>query len=45
MYGRLFPDLFSFSAEQELLFAFGRAGGVCDCGDETDEPAPRSSIS
>ena len=39
MYGRLFPDLPSFSAEQELLFALGRAGGLCDCGDQADEPA------
>lgn len=38
MYGRLFPDLPSFSAEQELLFALGRAGGLCDCGDEADQP-------
>jgi hypothetical protein len=37
MYGRLFPDLPSFSAEQEALFALGRAGGLCDCGDEADE--------
>jgi hypothetical protein len=37
MYGRLFPDLPSFSAEQEALFALGRAGGLCDCGDEDDD--------
>jgi Animal haem peroxidase len=43
MYGRLFPDLPSFSAEQELLFALGRAGGLCDCGDEADEPASLGS--
>jgi hypothetical protein len=43
MYGRLFPDLPSFSAEQELLFALGRAGGLCDCGDEADEPASLAS--
>ena len=43
MYGRLFPDLPSFSAEQELLFALGRSGGLCDCGDEADEPASLSS--
>jgi len=39
MYGRLFPDLPSFSAEQELLFGLGRAGGLCDCRDESDEQA------
>jgi heme peroxidase len=38
-YGRLFPELPSFSAEQELLFALGGAGGLCDGGDEADEPA------
>lgn len=43
MYGRLFPDLPSFSAEQELLFALGRAGGLCDCGDAADEPASLGS--
>ena len=44
MYGRLFPDLPSFSAEQELLFAMGRAGGLCDCGDEADEPPSLGSV-
>jgi hypothetical protein len=44
MYGRLFPDLPSFSAEQELLFALGRAGGLCDCGNETDEPGSLGSV-
>jgi len=44
MYGRLFPDLPSFSAEQELLFALGRAGGLCDCGDAADEPASLASV-
>ena len=43
MYGRLFPDLPSFSAEQELLFALGRAGGLCDCGDGADEPGSLGS--
>jgi heme peroxidase len=43
MYARLFPDLPSFSAEQELLFALGRAGGLCDCGDEADEPSSLAS--
>jgi heme peroxidase len=44
MYGRLFPDLPSFSAEQEMLFALGRAGGLCDCGDEADEPGSLASV-
>jgi hypothetical protein len=43
MYGRLFPDLPSLSAEQEQLFALGRAGGLCDCGDEGDEPSSLGS--
>jgi hypothetical protein len=43
MYGRLFPELPSFGAEQELLFALGRAGGLCDCGDQADEPASLGS--
>jgi hypothetical protein len=44
MYGRLFPNLPSFSAEQELLFALGRAGGLCDCGDEVDNPGSLASV-
>jgi hypothetical protein len=44
MYGRLFPDLPSFSAGQALLFALGRRGGLCDCGDEADEPASLASV-
>ena len=43
MYGRLFPELPSFSAEQELLFALGRAGGLCDCGDAADDPPSLAS--
>ena len=37
-YGHLFPELPSFSADQEFLFALGKAGGVCDCGDRDDSP-------
>jgi hypothetical protein len=44
MYGRLFPDLPSFSADQAFLFALGRAGGLCDCGDALDEPSSLSSV-
>jgi Animal haem peroxidase len=36
-YGRLFPELPSFEAEEAFLFALGRAGGPCDCSlDEAD---------
>ena len=42
-YGRLFPDLPSLSAEEELLFALGRAGGLCDCGDVEDDEASLGS--
>jgi hypothetical protein len=44
MYGRLFSDLPSFSAEQAFLLALGRAGGLCDCGDEADESASLGSV-
>jgi hypothetical protein len=36
MYGRLFPDLPPFTADEEFLYALGRAGGLCDCGDGDD---------
>ena len=44
MYGRLFPELPSFSTEQELLFALGRAGGRCDGGDDADESSSLGSV-
>ncbi len=37
-YGRMFPELPSFEADEEFLHALGRAGGVCDCGDVEDTP-------
>jgi Animal haem peroxidase len=37
-YGRMFPDLPSFEADEQFLHALGRAGGVCDCGDVEDTP-------
>jgi heme peroxidase len=43
-YGRLFPELPSFSAEREFLFALGRAGGVCDCGAGADDPSGLGSV-
>jgi len=38
-YGRMFPDLPLFEADESVLRAIGRAGGVCDCGDVGDVPA------
>jgi hypothetical protein len=38
-YGRLFPDLPRFSADDAFLRALGRAGGLCDCGDADDSPS------
>ena len=35
-YGRMFPELPSLSADQEFLFALGRVGGLCDCGEPND---------
>ena len=35
-YSRLFPDLPAFSADEAFLYALGRSGGLCDCGDEDD---------
>ena len=36
-YARLFPELPRFTADESFLFALGRAGGLCDCGNGTDE--------
>jgi Animal haem peroxidase len=36
MYGRMFPELPSFKADEQFLHALGRAGGICDCGDTGD---------
>src|SRR5258706_185533 len=38
-YARLFPDLPAFTADEAFLYAVGRAGGLCDCGDEEDDEA------
>jgi hypothetical protein len=38
MYGRLFPALPSFTADEAFLYALGRAGGLCDCRTEDDTP-------
>src|SRR6202046_2335265 len=37
-YGRMFPELPSFQADEQFLHALGRAGGICDCGDVDDTP-------
>jgi Animal haem peroxidase len=38
-YARMFPSLPSFTAEQQFLYALGRQGGLCDCGDTDDNPS------
>lgn len=38
-YARMFPGLPRFTAEEAFLFALGRQGGICDCGDDRDDPA------
>ena len=42
-YGRLFPDLPRFSADDAFLYALGRAGGLCDCGEAEDGPSSLGS--
>ena len=42
-YGRLFPELPAFEADETFLFALGRAGGLCDCGDAIDDEASLGS--
>ena len=42
-YARLFPDLPSFSADKAFLYALGRSGGLCDCGDTDDDAASLGS--
>jgi hypothetical protein len=42
-YGRLFPDLPAFEADEAFLFALGRTGGLCDCGDTIDDEASLGS--
>jgi hypothetical protein len=37
-YGRMFPELPSFQADEQFLHALGRARGLCDCGDIDDTP-------
>jgi Animal haem peroxidase len=42
-YARLFPELPSFTAEDSFLYALGRAGGLCDCGDVGDDESSLGS--
>jgi hypothetical protein len=37
-YARMCPNLPSFTAEEAFLYALGRQGGICDCGDIDDKP-------
>jgi hypothetical protein len=36
-YARMFPIVPSFTAEDSFLYALGRQGGLCDCGDAADD--------
>jgi len=38
-YARMFPHLPAFSADDAFLYALGRSGGLCDCGDTDDDAA------
>ena len=40
----MFPELPSLRADETLLHAIGRSGGVCDCGDELDTPSSLSNV-
>ena len=42
-YGRLFPDLPPFAADDAFLYALGRSGGLCDCGSGPDEESSLGS--
>ena len=43
-YGRMFPDLPAFDADEAFLHAIGREGGLCDCGDSADTPESLGSV-
>src|SRR5262245_1380477 len=43
-YARLFPDLPAFAADEAFLYALGRAGGLCDCGDGEDDAASLGTV-
>jgi hypothetical protein len=40
----MFPGLPSLQADEAFLRALGRAGGICDCGDEADTPGSLSGV-
>jgi hypothetical protein len=42
-YARLFPELPALTAEESFLYALGRTGGLCDCGDHEDDAASLGS--
>src|SRR4029453_344696 len=43
-YARMFPALPAFEGAEGSLHALGRAGGICDCGDEADSPTSLSGV-
>jgi hypothetical protein len=43
-YARLFPDLPTLATDESFLFALGRAGGLCDCGDEQDDASSLGAV-
>ena len=43
-YARLFPDLPTLATDESFLFALGRAGGLCDCGDEEDDASSLGTV-
>ena len=43
-YARMFPQLPALDADESFLREIGCAGGVCDCGDVSDEPASLSNV-
>ncbi|HET9299857.1 MAG TPA: peroxidase family protein, partial [Candidatus Polarisedimenticolaceae bacterium] len=43
-YGRMFPDLPRFRADEAFLHALGSSGGACDCGDLDDTPESLSTV-
>jgi hypothetical protein len=43
-YARMFPDVPRFTAEQGFLYALGRQGGLCDCGDAYDETGGEAEV-
>lgn len=42
-YGRMFPELPPYRADEQFLHALGRSGGLCDRGDIDDSPGSLGS--